>query len=448
MMKLNKKTAGAIIFAALVLLLFFSKTIYTYNMPEVTGTRPKRGGLSKLEISSGIAGWAETETMYAVRAGSVGRVHVREGDRVEKNQILFEMDFDLIAAERRLAETENNISKMEADIRGLYSRLDNINDALASVNFDFNASPVTGGTAMSSRTLSNYTMVSIDTAENNLSGQAGLIALELEKAAIIFRNTQFAFELGSQSRNDLLNAENNLKALFYKYEAEVNDLSHSIALKQIDLENLKLARESIREILRDYRNNRVVRAPSDGVVISLPAERGKFFQENALLASIGVGREFIVECQVSLDNNFISPGDTCELSNASHTLRGTVQRVRPSAHGKIVTVAIASDEVTDGETFTVAFDKNTAASFTIVPNSAINQDSDGYFIYQIKRRKGIMGDEYYLERVNVYLGDSDHQNTIIVRGITFFEPIVLISNRALSAGNVVTLLNAEEFFEN
>ena len=155
-----------------------------------------------------------------------------------------------------------------------------------------------------------------------------------------------------------------------------------------------------------------------------------------------------MECSVSLDNNFVNPGDTCELSNASHVLKGKVRRIRPTAQGKTVTVTIFSDEVSEGETFIVTFEKLSAASFTLVPNSAINQDNDGYFLYQIKRRRGIMGEEYYLERLNIYIGDSDHQNTIVVRGITFFEPLVLVSNKILSAGLTVSLKNPENFFEN
>ena len=427
-MKLNKKTAGAIIFVFLLLLLFFSKTIYTYNMPEVTGARPSRGSLSKLEISSGIAGWAETETIYAACSGAAGRVFAREGDSVEKGQVLFEMDFDLPAVQRRLAETENNISKLEADINSQRSRLNNIRQALAAEN------SVSGQRAR--------------TVEAEMTGQAGIISLELERARLVLQNTQFAFELGSQSKNDLVNAENNLRALLYKYEAEAEDLEYNLAMKQIDLENMKLSLESINEILRDYRNNAVIRAPADGIILSLAAERGKFFQENAFLVSIGVGQEFIIECSISLDNNFVSPGDTCELSNSSHVLKGIVQRVKPSANAKTVTVTVLSGEVSDGETFDVTFEKNSGSSLILVPNSAVNQDNDGYFVYQIKRRKGIMGDEYYLERLNVFTGDSDHQNTAIIRGITFFEPIVLVSNKTLSAGAVVSVKNAEDFFEN
>ena len=168
----------------------------------------------------------------------------------------------------------------------------------------------------------------------------------------------------------------------------------------------------------------------------------------AFLASIGVGREFIVEAAISLDNNFVKSGDTCELSNASHVLKGTVWRVRPTAQGKTVSISVISEGVSDGETFEVTFEKSSAASFTLVPSNAINQDNDGYFLYRIKRRRGIMGDEYYLERLNIFIGDSDHQNTQVIRGITFFEPIVLVSNKALSAGITVTLKNPENFFEN
>jgi HlyD family secretion protein len=427
-MKLNKKTAGAIIFVFLLLMLFFSKTIYTYNMPAVTGTKPKRGSLSKLEIGSGIASWAETEAIYAVSGGTVGRVFAREGDAVEKDQVLFEMDFDIAAAERRYAEIGNNIGKLEADISGLRTRLGNIRTVLAA-------------TESGADTEEPYA------AAPAFTGQAGIIALEISKAKLALNDAQLAFEFGFASKYDLVNVENNLKALLFKYSAEADDLELSLTSKLMDMENLKLSREAVRDLLRDYRNNAVIKAPASGIVLNMAVERGRYFPENALLVSIGVGREFFVDCNISLDNNFVNPGDTCELSNASHILNGTVRRIKPSMQGKTVTISISSDEVSDGETFDVTFEKNSAASFVLVPNSAVNQDNDGYFLYQIKRRKGIMGDEYYLARLNIFIGDSDRQNTAVLRGLTFFDPIVLVSGKALSDGVTVSLKNPEDFFE-
>jgi len=427
-MKLNKKTIGAIIFVFLLLLLFFSKTIYTYNMPEVTGAKPKRGSLSKLEISSGIASWAETEAVYAVSGGTVGRVFAREGDAVEKDQVLFEMDFDIAAAERRYAETGNNIGKLEAEISGLRSRLGNIRTVLAA-------------------TESGAGTEEPDAALPAFSGQAGIIALEISKATLALNDAKFSFEWGFLSKYDLINVENNLKALLFKYSAEADELELSLTSKLMDMENLKLSREAVRDLLRDYRNNAAIKAPASGIVLNLAVEKGKYIPEKALLVSIGVGSEFFVECGISTDNNFVNPGDSCELSNASHVLKGTVKRIKPSMQGKTVTISVSSDEVSDGETFDVTFEKNSAASFVLVPNSAVNQDSDGYFLYQIKRRKGIMGDEYYLARLNIFIGDSDRQNTAVLRGITFFDPIVLVSGKALSDGVTVSLKNPEDFFE-
>ena len=441
-MKLNKKTIGAIIFSVLVLMLFFSKTIYTYNMPEVTGTRPVRGSLSKIEISSGIASWAETETIYAATAGAVGRVFVREGDHVEEGDILFEMDFDMAAAQRRYAEIGNNMEKLEAEIQGLWSRLNIIQEALVK---DYFASP------------ENHDFLPVDypvptegpgaETPRSLSGQAGLIAIELERAALNLRNTRHFYDMRFQSRSELADAENNLKALLYKFQAEAEELERTLGFKRIDLENLRLSHETAAETLRNYRNYGVIKAPAAGTVADLAAERGRFFQENAFLVSIGVGREFIVECTISLENNFVSPGDTCELSNASHVLRGVVWRVRPTAHGKTVSISVISEGINEGETFEIVFEKSSAASFTLVPSSAIYQDNDGYFLYQIKRRRGIMGNEYYLERLNIFIGDSDYRNTQVVRGIVFFEPIVLVASKALSAGATVLLKNPEDFFE-
>ncbi|MDR3147495.1 MAG: HlyD family efflux transporter periplasmic adaptor subunit [Treponema sp.] len=417
MMKLNKKTAGGILFSALALFLFFSKTVYSYRLPEVRGVKPSRGSLSKLEIASGTAGWAHTETIYAGAAGATGEVLVREGDRVEAGQALFHMDFDMAAARRKLEETENSITKLESDIRNTQSRLDSLNRVLAET-------------------------------QDLSRGQAAVMSLEIAKVRRAMENARLSFELGSLSAAEVLNAETAFTALLRGYEAEADELAFSLALKHIDLDNLRLAREGAAETLALYRANAVVRAPAAGIITILNVEKGRHLAENSPLASIGVGREFTVECTVSADNNFIQTGDTCSLVNSSHGFSGTVSRVKASPQGKIVSVSLVSDEVSEGETFEITFEKTSAASFTLVPTACVNQDGNSYFLYRIKRRQGIMGEEYYVDRLDVFPGDSDYRNTAIIRGITFFEPVVLSSNKMLSVGVPVFLKNPEDFFEN
>ena len=58
-----------------------------------------------------------------------------------------------------------------------------------------------------------------------------------------------------------------------------------------------------------------------------------------------------------------------------------------------------------------------------------------------------MGDEYYTEKLPIYIGDSDNTNTVILNDIGFFEPVVLSSNKPFSEGDTIVLKNGGDFFE-
>jgi biotin carboxyl carrier protein len=408
----GKKTI--LLAAVLGLLIFFSKTVYFYNLPEVSAARPFRGVLNKLEIAGGLASWAVEETVYASRSGVVGAVFVREGEEVQAGQILFTMDFDVEDAERNLREIRNNITKLKSDVDFTAARLEALSFALDRDGEDY----------------------------------TNAAALELDRAERELRAAELSYSLGEKSANALRAAEDAARVLRLTYEEERETLRFSLAAKNIDLENQKIREEACLALLRDYRALSSVRSPAPGVVVSVNAARGMYVQENSPLASIGTGDEFIVDCVVSGENNFILPADHCELANTAHVLDGTVLTVKPGPQGKLVSIRVVSSEVSAGESFEVSFEKAGAASYTLVPSAAVNQDSGGYFLNQIKRRRGIMGEEYYVERLDVYIGDSDLNNTVITWGLTFFEPVVLRGDKPVASGDTVSLVNPEDFFEN
>jgi multidrug efflux pump subunit AcrA (membrane-fusion protein) len=425
--RINKGTGGAVLLALLCALVFFSRTVYYYNLPEVSGVRPFRGFLNKIEIASGIADWAELDPVYAVLGGIVDAVFVSEGDTVEAGQPLFALRFEVEAAERKLREISNSIEKIKRDLEYTAAKLETISRALDETEDDGAAEA--GG------------------AENPEESRSDLVSLDLNSSRRALREAEFFYGLGAKSRADVETARNNLAALFLKYESEKTDLEFSLGAKNIDLQNLLLQEASCRDILEDYRAYGVIAAPAPGFVASLYVKKGMYVQDKTLAASIGRTGELSLECTVSRENNFIIPGDSCELSNSARVLEGIVYRVKPSAGGKVVSVRALSGELMPGETFDVIFEKSGAVPQTLVPNAALNQDNDGYFLNRIKRRRGILGEEYYVERLDVYVGDSDGANTVIIRGITFFEPVVLRSAGAVVSGGTVSLLNPGDFFE-
>ena len=410
----NKTMIGAGFLSALLLLIFFSKTIYTWSLPEVFAAKPFRGTLNKLELSSGIANWTTLNTFYAAVSGTVAETLVKEGETVSAGQPILRMEYKTSDAERHLMSTENSIQKLQGDIRATQSKLASIERAL-------------NGTE---------------------TGAASSLDFDIYKAKNAFQTAELSYQYGAISRTELETARNNLTALYLSYEESRDTLMRDLQTKQLELQNLLIEAESYRETIGDYEKYAIISAEYSGVIEALNVGKGKFVAENAPLFSIGVGNEFTVDCVVSLENNFIMQGDTCSLSNATHEFKGLVSRIKPSEHGKTVSISLASGEISAGETFEISFEKKSATSYTLVPNSAVNQDNDGYYLNRIKRSTGILGQEYLIERLDVYIGDSDLQNTVIIQGITFFEPLVLLSDKALQAGDIVILSNAEDFFEN
>lgn len=450
-----KKIIGAVFLILLLVLIFFSKTIYGYNLPVVTAVEPSNGRLSKLEISTGIVDWANTDNLYAAVGGKVEDVLVKEGDVVTGGQELYRLSFDRDEAERKLREIQNSRSKLQNDIQAINLKLDRQNwyiDELLSETYE-------------EEYVSSYDMDAIaidirkareelrDTRERYEDGEA--TELDVDKArynlqALQLKQEELERKFKEQQQQAKKSAEENEKSQQSKlltYEFDAAALKLDLQQKNIELNSLSIQEEPYRKALSDFETYAVVTAPADGTVISLNAVKGETVRAEQLVASIGIGGTFELECGISLDNNFVIPGDTVELSNSSHVVDGTVSKITPTAQNKLVTIELASDKVNPGETFDVTFKKDSDVTYTLVPNGALNHDNDGYFLNLIKRRDGILGKEYYLERLDVYIGDSDSKNTAVVQGITFFEPIAQISDKPVSPGDVISLKNVGDFFE-
>jgi len=464
---MNVKMVGGLLLALLVLLMFFSRTLYEARLPSVTAVRPSVGRLSKLEVSRGVAAFAEVENVFAALPGIVEEVLVREGDSVEQGQELLRMSFDATHAERRLEELQNSRGRIQSEIQNLHLQIERVDRQIANL--------------LAETPDDNYISAhQLDTLDVDIR----LAQAELRHARDIYNELRYFYDRNEEPRRSARlardRASGNLERLQLQrqeaqrsierqieqqaeqaqqqertnltrladLQADVASFGLSLQSRNLDLAGISLQEEPYRRALEDFESYAVITAPVSGRVLSLGAVRGEQVRENQPLAEIGVAGEFVVQCVVSLDNNFVTPGDSAALTNMSHRITGTVLSVTPTAQGKTVRVGLSSDSVTPGETFDVTFQQESDISFTLIPNGALRQDNDGFFVNQIRRRDGIMGREFYLARVDVLIGDSDNRNTAIIQGITFFEPIAHISSRSVFPGDVIRLENEGDFFEN
>ena len=90
---MKKSLVWTIIFVVIVLLLtFFSKTLYNLNLPSVSYTNPTYGSLRRTFTCETIASAKMEYDLYAPSSQKVLEVLVREGDFVQKDQTLIRLD--------------------------------------------------------------------------------------------------------------------------------------------------------------------------------------------------------------------------------------------------------------------------------------------------------------------------------------------------------------------
>ena len=466
---MNKvKTAGVVIFIVLLLLMFFSSTIYTYNIPEVTAALPKNGRLNKSETATGIANWAQTAEMYFEVGGKIEELFVEEGSRVAAGDLMARLSFDVDDAELRLAqlqidrdkllvamETSNlRIARLESQIRNLRDEVFELDEVS-----DYSIVQLEGRISRARESLTraedNYSLQeelyavgaiprqerdSSKTALDNAKHELDTLLHEYENAMRVKAETE---EKNEKSVSD---REKDRETRLEDWNFEIESIRREIRTRQLDIQKNDEEQESYRRLMRNYDDNIELRATHSGEVVSMTIRPGQIVNKNQFFASFGLGNTFDIVCNLSLQNNFVVVGDECKISNPDHSFVATVAKVSPTDMAKEVTVRISSDEITSGETFDIEFAKEAAMAAILVPNGAVNMDSDGYFVYYIKKRRGILGDEYYADRITVYVGDSDNENTIITRGITFFEPMVLLADKPLSNGDTIKVKNEGDFF--
>ncbi|MEC1722556.1 HlyD family secretion protein [Schinkia azotoformans] len=432
--KFNIKGVGALLIVFLLILLFLSKTIYYYNLPKVTAASPLSGNLSHYETTSGIVQWANTEDIYSEVEGTIEEIFVEEGERITKGQPLFHLQNDKAEIVNRLKEIEINKKKLQVELEEIEMQ---INDAKNVISHPTAAND----------------LVKIDIQISKLESQRNSAEDEYNKYKILYEEGAISKQELDNKKTILQNLEydwqslkNEYEKVYKAYQDDLSALNQGLASKKLDFTNLLNQEDIYKKELSDYENNTVVTAPRDATVILIPVKKGQYINSNQRMMSFGVGNDFEIIGEIPLDNNFIAIDDTCQLTNSSHAFEGVVTQITATENSKQVKAIFTSDEVTLGETFEIEFSKESTTSYTIVPNGAINKDTDGYFIYLIKKRKGMLGDEYYVKKAYVYIGSSDHDNTVITKGIDMFEPIVLLSDQPFSDGEIVKVENVGDFF--
>lgn len=429
----RRKITGkaAVIFLTVMLILtFFSNTINNFTLPKVTYETPASGALIKEVTGTGNVEANTVRDLYIRSSMKVTGVMVKAGDKVKKGQTLLTLDTTDI--ENQLKDEQDKYAQKKLSLEKLIEAGEELKEAGSPGN-----------------------LLDLDKAVQTARQNA-------EKAQKNYDSTKSLYEIGAVTANDVADAKYGLENAKTDYEIAINNRDKVIKDNGRELENnsrdieiikldISMEERKIAELSKEMNMDKVT-APCDGIITGLYYSEGMTATASQPLYKISdtTGEfQFVATVDASAAG-YLEVGDGAEITiNSSNDkmIQGKVKQIRDNQQQigvkKDVVMDIPADGLVGGESGTAYIKKSIGSFKTLVSNSAVGQDSSGYFVYVLKERKGPLGNEFYVQKVTVATYDSDNMKTAVLSGITAMDKVVSDSDKTLS-GNVRVMLAKKE----
>jgi len=248
------------------------------------------------------------------------------------------------------------------------------------------------------------------------------------------------------------NAQAQLNALVNALKAEQESNNKSAALTSIELQDLSVRMEKLREeikLLSGEEGEEIV-ANISGRVESVECTAGQTVTPDQILCSIEVpDMGYTLSFSVTNDQaRRLRVGDSATVNNYywGQEIIATINTIKTDPKnpqgGKLLTFDLTGD-VTAGAELTISIGQKSASYDLIVPNSSIRTDSNGSFVLVIQAKNSPLGNMYMAKRVNVEVLASDDVNSAITGELSYGDFVITTSNGPVQSGDQVRLADNE-----
>jgi hypothetical protein len=227
-----------------------------------------------------------------------------------------------------------------------------------------------------------------------------------------------------------------------------DEKAHESELLQLDVDKKNLERLQA-NIERLQKNNvgTEVRAKIAGMVSDINYVAGNEVKAGNVLAKLQiVDKGYYVEFDVTNEEAArIRPGEVAAIQYYwGPTIEATVESIKNSTSNqgkaKVVRIAIVG-EIEVGRQLTFNLGERGQNYDTIVPKSAIREDSNGKFILTVVSKSTPLGNRYSASRVDVTVLAEDDTNCAINLGLYGSEFIITTSTKPIKDGDQVRLVD-------
>ena len=308
------------------------------------------------------------------------------------------------SANEKLKNCKGNLDKVQGPYDSAKSAATDSKNALSNANYNLSVKKLTG----------------TNTAEaNNLQAQ-----LNTATAALTDANTA------------LTSATNDQKKVTDKISGEVTIASAYKTMTDLQEEVAKLQAKSI---------GTEITSPISGTVTDIAVTAGITVNANDVMMTIQPENKAYV-LQFSVTENQakkVRVGDTAEILNNwyGNDVSAVVSAIRkdPQNRSNSMIICEMKGDVSVGDSYTLSIGEQSSNYDTIVPTSAIREDSNGKFILIIESKSTPLGNRYYARRVDVDVITSDDTKSAVTGALEGYEYVITTTTKPIKENEQVRL---------
>lgn len=456
MFKKKVMTGFAIFMGAMWLCTIISKSYYTTKLPVVSTTSPEEKYIEHIVEADGIVVEGGRQAVNVPVGLRVEKVSVQAGDRVEEGDELFRIDLEDL--KEIMSEKQSQISKLQLQINAILE-----NEELARqkkeleekrAREDYDAAARQKDTEVG-RAAEQYAQAMQDLEDAIYGDTEGLSDGEIEDRMN---------GLGEEEREQLKDA---LQSAAYAEADAKTERDNAMRDAQRAIEDTLLpenadssvavAREDIRLLQSDLagyqevlNNQGIITAKTAGMIAGIYVEAGSRIPDSAamMLTDESIPCQFKVvldkeqkkyvgygdEASVKLDGSGKEIEVTIDYISESQTIPGSFETLinlsgdGDSGNGKwFPGLSGVLKRTESGEKYKCC-----------VSPLAVYMVENRTFVYVLRQREGILGEEYYVEEVNVKVLDKNENWAAIESGaLDEDSKIIVSSDKEIGKGDVV-----------
>ena len=303
----------------------------------------------------------------------------------------------------------------------------------------------------------------------------------LDQCESAYKSEKSALRTTLNDRLDYLNGESDrLNSIINNYESNlsaddiltVDALNEQITAKQRELESLVIALEDAKkqdnlesqsndidikakheeieaqklvvDKIKKKDSEKEIKADYSGVVSQINVKIGDTVLPDEAVAVIDISEEgYTMTVSVEAEKTKkIKAGISVDVLNDwSNSINADLVEIKNDTQNKknrILKFKV-SGNVNSGDTLSVSIPCSTGRYDTIIPKSALNEDSNGKFVLIVKSKSSPLGNRYFAERVDVEVLASDEVSCAVQGSLNMGDYVITTSSKPVQSGDQVKM---------